>query len=219
MIGLSLDPSEVRFEARFDPSWLFPFTMCRECAERAPMINATQIRTGCILKIDGALFRVLKVVHITPGKGNAQVQADLRNIRTGIKTNMRFRSVEAVEEVVTESREITFLYQDGGIYHFMDPKSYEQFEFHEPFLEDVLRFLRPEAIVTLLSCEGEHISVSLPQKMSFTVTSCDPPSKGIPNSRKDATVENGSVFKVPLFIKPGDVVVIDTETGDYFEKG
>ncbi|HPQ82017.1 MAG TPA: elongation factor P [bacterium] len=183
------------------------------------MINATQIRPGYVLKIDGALYRVLKVAHITPGKGNAQVQADIRNIRTGIKTNMRFRSVESVEKVDTESTEITFLYQDGSVYHFMDPKSFEQFEFPEVFLEDVLRYLKPEAALTLLSCDGEHISVSLPQKMSFVVTECDPPSKGIPNATKDATVENGSVFKVPLFIKPGDAVVIDTDTGDYLEKG
>lgn len=183
------------------------------------MINATQIRVGNILKISDALFRVLKVVHITPGKGNAQIQADIRNIRTGIKTNMRFRSVESVEEVEAESKEITFLYQDGSVYHFMDPKSYEQYEFSESFLEDVLRYLKPEASVTLLSCDGEHISVNLPQRMSFTVVQCDPASKGIAGAMKDATVDNGSVFKVPLFIKPGDVVVIDTETGDYSEKG
>ena len=183
------------------------------------MINATQIRVGCILKIDGALFRALKVVHITPGKGNAQIQADLRNVRTGIKTNMRFRSVEVVEEVMAESKDVTFLYQDGQVYHFMDPKTYEQYEFPESFVEDVLRYLRPEATVKLLTCDGERISLSLPSKMSFTVESCDPPSKGSAGNTKDATVENGSVFKVPLFIKPGDIVVIDTETGDYFEKG
>jgi len=183
------------------------------------MINATQIRVGCILRIDNALFRVLKVVHITPGKGNAQIQADLRNIRTGIKTNMRFRSVESVEEVVAESNAITFLYQDGPHYHFMDPKSFEQYEFTEAFLEDVLRYLKPEASVMLLSCDGEHISVSLPQRMSFTVVACDPASKGMAGATKDAEVDNGSVFKVPLFIKVGDVIVIDTETGDYFEKG
>lgn len=183
------------------------------------MITATQIRVGQILKIEGNLLRVLKVVHITPGKGNAQVQADLRNIRSGIKTNMRFRSVESVELVDAESREITFLYQDGAVYHFMDPKTYEQFEFPESFLEEILRFLKSEAVVTLMSCDGEQISISLPQRMSFTVAQCDPASKGIAGATKDATMENGSVFKVPLFIKPGDVVVIDTETGDYFEKG
>ena len=183
------------------------------------MINATQIRVGNILKINDVLFRVLKVVHLTPGKGNAQIQADMRNIRTGIKTNMRFRSVESVEQVDAESKAITFLYQDGPHYHFMDPKSYEQYEFSASFLEDVLRYLTPEATVMLLSCDGAQISVSLPQRMSFTVVACDPASKGIAGATKDATIDNGSVFKVPLFIKPGDVVVIDTATGDYFEKG
>jgi elongation factor P len=183
------------------------------------MISATQIRIGQILKIEDALFRVLKVQHITPGKGNAQIQADLRNIRTGIKTNMRFRSVESVELVEAESRKVTFLYQDGTVYHFMDPENYEQFEFPESFLEDVLRYLQPEAIVTLLSCAGESINVSLPQRMSFTVATCDPAAKGIAGTTKDAVMENGSVFKVPLFIKVGDIVVIDTETSDYFEKG
>lgn len=183
------------------------------------MINATQIRVGYILKIDDNLYRVLKVVHITPGKGNAQIQADLRNIRTGIKTNMRFRSVETVELVTAESKEVTFLYQDGSIYHFMDPKSYEQYEFPASFIEDILRYLKPEAPYTLLSCDGEQVSLSLPQRMNFTVVECDPPSKGIAGATKAATVDNGSIFKVPLFIKPGDVVVIDTESGDYLEKG
>ena len=183
------------------------------------MITATQIRVGNIIKIGGALYRVLKVTHITPGKGNAQVQTDVRNIRTGIKTNMRFRSGESIEYVNAETREITFLYHDGAVYHFMDPKNYEQFEFSYAFVEDVLRYLKPEALYLLLSCAGENISISLPQRMSFTITECHPPSKGIAGATKDATVENGSVFKVPLFIKQGDVVVIDTETGDYFEKG
>ena len=197
----------------------FFFTIDTVCDDKAPMISATQIRVGCILKIDGNLFRVLKVVHITPGKGNAQVQADLRNIRSGIKTNMRFRSVESVEEVETDSRDITFLYHDGSVYHFMDPSTYEQFEFSEDFLDDVLRYLKPDALVKLLTCAGETISITLPQKMSYTVSECMPPSRGIPGNTKDATVDNGAVFKVPLFIKPGDVVVIDTETGDYLEKG
>lgn len=183
------------------------------------MISATQVRVGNVIKIENALYRVLKVNHITPGKGNAQVQTDVRNIRTGIKTNMRFRSGESIEQVPTESREINFLYQEGSIFHFMDPKTYEQFELDRSFVEDVLRFLKPEASVTLLSCDGEMISISLPQRMSFIVMECDPPSKGIAGSAKDAKLDSDAVVKVPLFIKPGDAVIIDTETGDYFEKG
>ena len=183
------------------------------------MIAATQVRVGNILKIDNVLFRVLKVQHITPGKGNAQVQADIRNLKTGIKTNIRFRSAESVERVDTEERDMTFLYQEGTLYHFMDPKTYEQFEPSEALLEDGLRYLKPEAQITLMSCEGKPVSVSLPQRMSFTVVECDPASKGMAGALKDAKVDNGANFKVPFFIRPGDVVVIDTETGEYLEKG
>lgn len=183
------------------------------------MIAATQIRVGHVLKIDNTLYRVLKVQHITPGKGNAQVQADIRNLKTGIKNNVRFRSVEAVEKVNTEEQEMTFLYQEGPIYHFMDPKTYEQFELSDTLLEEAIRYLKPEAKITVMSCEGSPVSVSIPLRMSFTVVECDPASKGIAGAMKDAKVDNESVFKVPLFIKPGDVVIINTETGEYIEKG
>ena len=183
------------------------------------MISATQIRVGQILKIEGALFRVLKVVHITPGKGNAQVQADMRNIRTGIKNNMRFRSVESVEQVEGETKDVTFLYQEGSVYHFMDPKTYEQFEFTKDFLEDILKYLKPEVTFNLLNCAGEIVSISLPQKMSFTVVECHPAAKGMAGATKEAVVDTGAVFKVPLFIKQGDVIVINTETDEYIEKG
>ena len=183
------------------------------------MITATQIRVGNILKIDNVLFRVLKVQHITPGKGNAQVQADIRNLKTGIKNNIRFRSVEGVEKVDTEEREMSFLYQEGPIYHFMDPKNYEQFELSETLLEDAIRYLKPEAKITIMSCEGNPVSVSLPQRMSFTVVECNPAAKGMAGALKDAKVDNDAVFKVPLFIREGDVIVIDTETGEYLEKG
>ena len=183
------------------------------------MITATQVRVGNILKIDNVLYRVLKVQHITPGKGNAQVQADIRNLKNGIKTNIRFRSVESVEKVETDEREMTFLYQEGPTYHFMDPKTYEQFELSATLLEEALRYLKPEAQITMMSCEGNPVSVSLPQRMSFTVVECDPASKGMAGGLKDAKVDNDSVFKVPLFIKSGDVVVINTESGEYLEKG
>lgn len=183
------------------------------------MITATQIRVGHILKIDNVIFRVLKVQHITPGKGNAQVQADIRNLKTGIKNNIRFRSVESVDKVETEEREMTFLYQEGAIYHFMDPTTYEQFELSATLLEEAIRYLKPEAKLTIMSCEGNPVSVSLPKRVSFSVVACDPASKGMAGAMKEAKVDNDAVFKVPLFIKPGDLIVIDTETGEYLEKG
>ncbi|MBI4238452.1 MAG: elongation factor P [Deltaproteobacteria bacterium] len=183
------------------------------------MINATQIRVGNILRIDGGIFRVMTVQHITPGKGNAQVQADLRNLKTGNKNNMRFRPAETVERVDAEEREMTFLYQDGSTYHFMDTETCEQHELAAELLEDMRLYLKPDSTIIMLICDGEALSIRLPLKMRFTVTECDPPSKGSAGALKNALVDTGAHFKVPLFIKPGDVVVINTESGDYVEKG
>ncbi len=183
------------------------------------MISATQIRVGQILKINNNLCRVLKVTHITPGKGNAVIQTELRNLKTKNKDNIRFRSTETVEPAFVTTRSVNFLYQDGTTYHFMDPATYEQIEISEDILEDVTRYLAPETSLTVSSYEDTPVSVSLPPKMTFEVSECDPPSKGIAGSFKEAQLNNGLKIKVPLFIKTGDLVVINIESGDYVEKG
>ena len=183
------------------------------------MISATQIRVGQILKINNNLCRVLKVTHITPGKGNAVIQTELRNLKTKNKDNIRFRSTETVEPAFVTTRNVNFLYQDGSTFHFMDPANYEQIEISEEVLEDVTRYLAPETSLTVSSFEGTPVSVTLPPKMTFEVAECDPPSKGIAGSLKEARLINDLRVKVPLFIKPGDLIVINSESGDYVEKG
>lgn len=182
------------------------------------MINATQIRVGNVIKFDGDLCRILKVQHVTPGKGNAVVQTEFRNLRTGLKMNNRFRSTEIVEKVVVLERKMQFLYQEGKIYHFMDPENYEQIEISEDLLEEALPFLKPEAVLTVSLYEGKPLGISLPSRVTLTVTRCDPPSKGKAGATKDAVLENGNSVKVPLFIKEGDQIVVDTETNSYAEK-
>lgn len=182
------------------------------------MISATQIRVGQILEIDGELFRVLKVQHITPGKGNAVVQTELRNLKTGSKNNKRFRSVETIEQAEITSRTMNFLYQEGSIYHFMDPNTYEQVELSADILEEAIPFLKAETALTVSSHEGIPVSVTLPVKMTFSVIECDPPSRGIAGTFKDARLDNDMTVKVPLFIKAGDLIVIDTEAREYVEK-
>lgn len=183
------------------------------------MINATQIRPGNFLKIDNELFSVLKIQHITPGKGNAVVQTELRNLRTGIKINQRFRSTETVEEVELGMCKMNFLYQEGTIYHFMNPDTYEQVELPAAILEDAIPFLKPEAQITLFRYEDKPVSVSVAARITFEVKQCDPPTKGFAGATKDATLDNGLVVKVPLFIKEGDLVVVDTANQSYLEKG
>ncbi len=183
------------------------------------MINATQIRVGHFLKLDGQLYSVLKVHHVTPGKGNAVVQTDLRNLRTGIKINNRFRSTETVEDIELSGSKMNFLYQEGSNYHLMDPETYEQLELSADILGDLAKHLKPELPVTLFRYEGRIVSVNLPPRIVYTVTTCDPPSKGFAGATKSATLENGNVVKVPLFIKEGDTVLINIEDNEYLEKG
>jgi elongation factor P len=182
------------------------------------MINATQIRVGYIIKFNGDLCRVLKVQHVTPGKGNAVVQTDLRNLRTGIKINNRFRSTETVEQVEVAIRKMQHLYQEGKIFHFMDTETYEQLEIPEEVLADAIPFLKPEAVLSVSLYEGKPVGIALPTRVTLKITRCDPPSKGIAGATKDALLENGLTVRVPLFIKEGDPIVVDTESLDYLEK-
>ncbi len=182
------------------------------------MIVATQIRVGQILKIEKNLFRVLKVQHITPGKGNAVVQTELRNLKTKNKDNVRFRSAETVEQAEVSTQNVNFLYQDDTTFYFMDPVSFEQMEIGADVLEDVAKFLKPETTLTVSSYEGNPVSVSLPPKLNFEILECDPPTKGQAGASKTAKLINDMVVKVPLFIKAGDVIVVDTESGAYLEK-
>jgi elongation factor P len=182
------------------------------------MIPATQIRVGNILKFEGDLCRVLKIQHVTPGKGNAVVQTELRNLRTGSKINNRFRSTETVEKVEVFDRKMQFLYKDGKIYHFMDPENYEQLEIQEEVLEEAIPFLKPETIITISLFEGKPMGITLPSRVALKVSRCDPPIKGKQGATKEAVLENGNTVKVPLFIKEGDSIVVDTESNSYAEK-
>ena len=183
------------------------------------MISATQIRVGHILKIENTLFRVLKVQHITPGKGNAVVQTEVRNLKTKNKDNMRFRSSETIEQAEVSIKNVTFLYQEGSTFHFMDPDSYEQIEIAADVLDHVVRFLVPETPLVVSVIDDVPVSVELPPKLTYEVLECDPPTKGSAGASKEAKLVNDLMVRIPLFIKPGDLVVVDTETCSYSEKG
>ncbi|MCB1214808.1 MAG: elongation factor P [Deltaproteobacteria bacterium] len=182
------------------------------------MINATQIRVGNILKWNDGLYRVLKTQHVTPGKGNAVMQVEMRNIETGTKINQRFNSSERVEKAEVFDRKVQFLYQDGEIFHFMDPESYEQLEIKQDVLEEAIPFLKPETNLTVSLYEGSPVGISLPARVNLKVTQCDPASKGKAGATKEAVLENGNTVRVPLFIKEGDEIVVDTSTNTYAEK-
>ena len=183
-------------------------------------MNATDIRRGCVIKVDGDLCVVTDFQHVTPGKGQALMQTKVKNLRTGAITQRRFRSTEQVEEASLETRVMEYLYQDGNSYVFMDVEDYDQLNIGEDVLGDAMKFLAPNEQVKLRLHEGKVVSVDMPASVALEVVETDPGEKGnsVTNVYKPATLETGLVVKVPLFIDKGERVKVDTRTGDFIER-
>lgn len=184
------------------------------------MIIATQIRKGMILLTDGKLLRVLKTTHVTPGKGNALIATELRDLRSGLKLEKRFRPNESVERVSLTTREMEYLYEDGEHYHFMDTETYEQVQMNSQALGNATYYLQPNTKIQVDFYEGEAISIELPSSMDFKIAETEPPIKGATaaSSAKPAKLENGLIIKVPPYLQVGDVVRVNPETDEYIER-
>ena len=184
------------------------------------MIQATQIRVGMVIVHEGELYRVLKIDHITQGNKRGKVQTDLRNIRTGIKTEYRFRSEDTVEKAVFTEKEMEYLYNDGDAYHFMDSSNYEQIQLTKDSLGNAVFYLKPNTKVLVEFHEERPIGVELPSAMNLKIADTAPPMKGATASggAKPATLENGLTVKVPQFLQTGDVIKVDTSSNEYMER-
>jgi|SRR3989338_1549899 len=184
------------------------------------MISATQIRVGNVLFIDGGLFRVLTLHHVTPGKGNAVVQTELRNIITGIKTEKRFRSTETVEKAIMRTREMEYLYNQDKEYHFMDSETYDQIHMTEEQVANGVYYLKPNTKVMVEFHDDTVVGLQLPSKVTLEVMECDPPLKGATASAsyKPAKLSNGLTVKVPPFINVGDKINVDTSSNEYIDR-
>lgn len=188
------------------------------------MFSATELRAGRTFQIDGAPYRVLKYEHIKMGRGGATVRVSARNLRTGGVEEKTFSTSTTVEEIATVKRKLQYLYQDEGNAVFLDPGSYEQVEIDKRVLAEQIPFLKEgqEADILLWLREGgeEPLGVDLPPKVTLSVLETAPGVKGnsAANIYKQAMLENGLQVKVPLFIKTGDKVRVDTRTGEYVER-
>ncbi len=185
-----------------------------------PVINATQIRQGMILLVDDKLYRVLKTTHVTPGKGNALMATELRDLRSGIKIDKRFRPSESVERVSLMTRQMEYLYEDGDFYHFMDTDNYEQVQLNSKALGNATFYLQPNTKIQVDLYEGEAISVELPSAMEFEIVETEPPIKGATAaaSGKPAKLNNGLSVKVPPYLKVGDKVRVNPQTDEFIER-
>jgi len=183
-------------------------------------VKATNIRKGNLVRIDGTLYRVLTMDHVTPGKGRAHVQTKLRNVQLGSQTEMRFRSDEDVERIALESKKMQFLYKDQQGYHFMDTSTYDQVALSDEMLGNATSFLVADAVIELQWFEGKPVSVELPPVVDLKVVECPPAVKDATASaqRKPATLETGLVVQVPAFIEEGEVIRVSTVDGSYSER-
>lgn len=184
------------------------------------MITATQIRPGMILVVDGKLYRVMKTQHVTPGKGNALMQTELRDLRSGNKIEKRFRPSESVERAYLQTKEMEFLYSEGDDYHFMDTETYEQVHMTATVLGTATHYLQANTKITVDLYEGEAIGVELPSAMEQEIIETDPPLKGATasSSGKPAKLDNGITVKVPAYLKVGDRIRVNPATDEYIER-
>jgi elongation factor P len=184
------------------------------------LIPATQLRVGMIIQHQNDLWRVMNVIHVTPGNWRGMVQTKLRNLRSGTQTEYRFRSEDRAERVTLEQQEMEYLYESDGQYHFMNTQNYEQVALADDVLGGAVKYLTPNARIQIEFHEGNPMGVSLPKTVDLKVVETAPGLKSatVTNVLKPATTETGLIVQVPNFISEGDLIRIDTETGEYLSR-
>jgi elongation factor P len=183
-------------------------------------IQATRLKRGMLIKLENDLFRVLDLQHFTPGNKRGFVQAKMRNIRTGVQGDNKFRAEEDVERAILDERQMQYLYRDGDSFHFMDTSTYEQIHIDREVLGDNASYIVPESTIMVEFYEEEPVGIELPVTVELKVVDTVPGINRATASAqvKPATLETGLVVQVPPFVNIGDVVRISTETGEYLKK-
>ncbi len=185
------------------------------------MIGTNQFKNGSHIEIDGTIFRIIEFQHVKPGKGGAFVRTKLRKIEDGTVQDKTFRAGEKFRPVHTESRKMQYLYDSGEAAVFMDSRDYEQIEIPSEVLGDAMRWVVPNAEVDVLFVDERPSDVQVPSAIEMEVTQTEPGVKGDTASgggNKAATLESGVTVQVPLFIEEGEMVRVDTRSGEYVSR-
>jgi elongation factor P len=184
------------------------------------MMKAGQVSKGVFLLFKNEPYQVTEREFVNPGKGSAFVRLKLKNVKTGLVIRETIKSQESVEDIVVETKDAQFLYQDASDYHFMDSENYEQFTLPIEGLEQRQKFLKEGEIYQVVFWEEKPIDIKLPFKMVFSVTRAEDAVKGdtVSGTTKMVTVETGLDVRVPIFIKKGEKILVNTETGEYVER-
>jgi len=186
----------------------------------AEVYMAGDIRNGTTFELDNSVYRVVEFQHVKPGKGAAFVRTKLKNVINGSVLEKTFNPSEKLQGAEIEKRDMQYLYNDDDLYYFMDNDTYEQLPLNKEQLGDALKFLKENMSVKVLSFKGNVFAVEPPTFVELEVTYTEPGFSGntSTSANKPATLENGAEIYVPLFINIGDVIRIDTRTGEYMER-
>ena len=183
-------------------------------------VQASTLRKGNVVDIDGKLYVILTAENIHPGKGTPVSQFDMRRISDGVKVSERYRTTEQLERAFVDERDYDFLYQDGDGFHFMNPENYDQVAVPESVIGDAAVYLQDGMRVILLMHEGVALSIELPQRVTLEIAETEPTVKGqtASGSYKPATLTNGVRTMVPTYLTAGTKIVVMTADGSYSER-
>ncbi len=184
------------------------------------MVTAGDFRNGMTFEMDGKVYQIIEFQHVKPGKGAAFVRTKIRNVIEGSVVEKTFNPTEKFPTAFVERKDMEYSYNDGGLYYFMDQETYELVPINEADLGDNFKFVKENMMCKVLSYKGNVFGVEPPNFVELKVAQTDPGFAGntATNATKPATLETGAEIRVPLFINEGDMIRIDTRTGEYMER-
>ena len=184
------------------------------------MISVSDFRNGITFDMDGKVMQIIEFQHVKPGKGAAFVRVKMKNVITGAVTETTFNPNDKYPTAYIERKKMEYSYNDGELYYFMDPETYELVPIEKSVLDDGFRFVKENDVCTIMSYKGSVFGLESPRFVDLVVTKTDPGFAGntATNTTKPATVESVAEIKVPLFINEGDKISIDTTTGEYLSR-
>ena len=184
------------------------------------MISASDFRNGMTIEIDGNVCQIIEFQHVKPGKGAAFVRTKLKDIKNGGVVERSFRPTEKFPTAHIDRKDMQYLYNDGDLYYFMDVETYDQISLNEEEIGDSLKFVKENEMCKICSHKGSVFAVEPPLFVELEITDTEPGFKGdtATGATKPATVETGASVNVPLFVNQGDIIKIDTRTGEYLSR-
>ncbi len=184
------------------------------------MLSTSDFRNGLKIEIEGEPYAIVEFQHVKPGKGGAFVRTKLKSIKTGSVIDRTFRSGEKFDEPNLEEKEMQYLYSTEGQYNFMDNKNYEQISLTEEQLGESKKYMKENMNVKILFYNEKPLGVEVPMFVELKIVKTDPGFRGdtATGGSKPATLETGAIIKVPLFMNEGEIIKVDTRTGEYIER-